>query len=238
MAVNFIAARIKSSNPSVILWALLKTQTCLFLRPGCPPSPLFPSHSSAEFRREGRWSSLLPNLHRVNPFRKPSNETDCCLKRESRPAEVVRLLLVTFTEENISGLLTDSFPTGASVPAASTERITSRATWWWPRQVFSKISLPPSILHFLLTVHYGCWLSWQLLFGTSVSYNHFFWGGGGEMDQFGLSSTFRKPTETAWRMKIFKTIAILYKIEEIFDQQVLFCISHSLILTLHTVWKL
>lgn len=57
------------------------------------------------------------------------------------------------------------------------------------------------------------------------------------MDQFGLSSTFRKPTETAWRMKIFKTIAILYKIEEIFDQQVLFCISHSLILTLHTVWK-
>lgn len=58
-----------------------------------------------------------------------------------------------------------------------------------------------------------------------------------KMDQFGLSSTFRKPTETAWRMKILKSIAILYKIEEILDLQFLFCISYSLILTLHTVWK-
>lgn len=57
------------------------------------------------------------------------------------------------------------------------------------------------------------------------------------MDQFGFSSTFRKPTETAWRMKILKSITILYKIEEILDLQFLFCISYSLILTLHTVWK-
>lgn len=104
IAVNCIAAHVFQSERHP-LSSPEKNKRVYFCAPAVHHHLFFPhAHRQSSAGRaddlpcgESDSARLRPNLHRVNPFRKPSNETDCCLKRESRPAEVVRLLLVTFT---------------------------------------------------------------------------------------------------------------------------------------------